>query len=54
MPLKKVLREGNEAQRWLKSIDQGWDVRSVMTQAIQFVAEQELALAEEVCQPLVA
>lgn len=54
MPLKKVLREGNEAQRWLKRIDQGFDVRSVMIEAIQELAEQESRLAEELCQPLVA
>jgi predicted glutamate--cysteine ligase len=54
MPLKKVLREGNEAQRWLKRVDQGLDPRQVMIQAIQDIAEQELLLADEVCQPLVA
>jgi predicted glutamate--cysteine ligase len=54
MPLKKVLREGNEAQRWLKAIDQGLDVRSVMQQAIRDTAQQELALADELFQPSVA
>ncbi len=54
MPLKRVLREGNEAQRWLNLIDQGLDVRGVMQQAIQELAAQELALADEICQPLVA
>lgn len=54
MPLKKVLREGNEAQRWLQRVDQGLDVRTVMQQAIQDLQEQELALADEICQPLVA
>ena len=50
MPLKRVLREGNEAQRWLKAIDQGEDVRSVMQQAIQETAKQELALAHDLLQ----
>ncbi|MBD3883812.1 glutamate--cysteine ligase [Phormidium tenue FACHB-886] len=54
MPLKKVLREGNEAQRWLKAIDQGMDVRQVMQQAIRQTEVQEAALAEDLCQPLVA
>jgi predicted glutamate--cysteine ligase len=54
MPLKKVLREGNEAQHWLKAMDQGLDVRSIMQQAIQQTEQQELALAEDLCQPLVA
>jgi predicted glutamate--cysteine ligase len=50
-PLQKVLREGNEAQRWLQMIDQGLDVRAVMQQAIQALEQQEVALAEELCQP---
>jgi predicted glutamate--cysteine ligase len=54
MPLKKVLREGNEAQRWLKAIDQGLEVRQVMQQAIAETEDQELALADDLCQPLVA
>jgi predicted glutamate--cysteine ligase len=54
MPLNKVLRDGNEAQRWLRWIDQGLDVRSAMQQAIQDLQAQELALADEICQPLVA
>jgi predicted glutamate--cysteine ligase len=54
LPLKKLLREGNEAQRWLKLIDQGFTPQDVLIQAIQTVAAQELTLADEVCQPLVA
>jgi predicted glutamate--cysteine ligase len=53
-PIRKILREGNEAQRWLKSYEQGLDSRSIMTQAIQAMAERETALANDVCQPLVA
>ena len=54
MPLKKVLREGNEAQRWLQQIQQGLDVRSVMQQAIQDLEAQEAELAADICQPQVA
>ncbi|MGJ3245153.1 MAG: glutamate--cysteine ligase [Elainellaceae cyanobacterium] len=53
-PLKKILREGNEAQRWLSLYYQGIDCTSIMTQAIQQSAEQELALESELCEPLVA
>lgn len=53
-PLKKILREGNEAQRWLKQSEQGLDTRSIMAQAIQTTLNQETALAEQICQPLVA
>lgn len=54
LPLNKILREGNEAQHWLKLHSQGMDIRHVMQQAIQDVATQELALQNQLCQPLVA
>lgn len=53
-PLKKILREGNEAQRWLNLVDQGLDVNSVLIQAIQDTTAQELILADEICQPRAA
>lgn len=53
-PVKKVLREGNEAQRWLKLVDQGLDTRQVVMQAIESIYAQELALAQDICQPKVA
>jgi len=53
-PVKKILREGNEAQRWLKQVEQGTDPRQVMQQAIEQTALQERALAAEICSPLVA
>jgi predicted glutamate--cysteine ligase len=53
-PLQKILRDGNEAQRWLKQIEQGLSPQAVMVQAIQDLAQQELELADEICQPLVA
>ena len=54
LPVKKILREGNEAQRWLKSRSDGLSTASVVTEAIQAMAQQELALEGELCQPLVA
>ena len=54
LPLKKILREGNEAQQWLQLHSLGLDSRSIITQAIQSVAEREQALEAELCQPLVA
>ena len=53
-PLKKILRDGNEAQRWLKLHEQGLPVRQVMQQAIRDTAAMELALEEELCGVLVA
>ncbi|PSB31893.1 glutamate--cysteine ligase [Stenomitos frigidus] len=54
LPLKKILREGNEAQRWLKLYEQGLGVQPIMEQAIQAAATYELTLQDDLCQPLVA
>lgn len=54
LPIKKILREGNEAQRWLALHQAGLDPRSIMIQAIQAMAEREQELEQELCQPLVA
>lgn len=54
LPLKKILREGNEAQRWLELYQQTQNSRSVIQHAIQTAVEQEEALEQELCQPLVA
>jgi predicted glutamate--cysteine ligase len=53
-PIKKILRDGNEAQRWLKLIDQGLDVPAVVARSIQTTLEHELILADELCQPIAA
>jgi predicted glutamate--cysteine ligase len=53
-PLKKILREGNEAQRWLKLHSQGFNSQSVMIQAIQAAAQQELELQAKLCYSLAA
>lgn len=54
LPLKKILREGNEAQQWLRQYQNGIDVATIMKKAIQTVADHEVVLADEVCQALVA
>lgn len=54
LPLKKILREGNEAQRWLALATQGIDPRTVMKQAIEQTTSHELELTKELCHPLVA
>ena len=53
-PLKKILRQGNEAQKWLKQSEEGVDVRSIMTSAITDMEQQELELSDKLCPPLVA
>lgn len=51
-PLKKILREGNQAQQWLRQYQRGASVSEILGQAIQTAQVEESALAEEVCQPL--
>ena len=53
-PLAKILREGNEAQQWLKLHSSGFDSRQVIIQASLAMAEQERELEDKLCPPLVA
>lgn len=53
-PLKRILRDGNEAQRWLRHHDSGTPVAAVLAQAIADVERQEAALAKDICAPCVA
>jgi predicted glutamate--cysteine ligase len=54
LPVKKILREGNEAQRWLALQAQGWDQKAILMKAIEDLYQTELALQGEICQPSVA
>lgn len=51
-PIKKILREGNQAQQWLQQYESGLDLRSIMIGAIQELEQQELDLEHKLCQPL--
>lgn len=53
-PLKKILREGNTAQQWLKSYASGLDSRTIIMQGIQAMTAQEQDLEDKLCQLLVA
>ncbi|OLP17092.1 putative glutamate--cysteine ligase [Leptolyngbya sp. 'hensonii'] len=54
LPLKKILREGNEAQQWLQAQETLGSPQAAFIQAIQKMADRELELESEICQPLVA
>lgn len=45
-PLLKILEQGNEAQRWLKQIEQGLTIPEVVQQSIVDAANQEAQLAD--------
>jgi predicted glutamate--cysteine ligase len=53
-PLQKILREGNEAQKWLQLHSVGFDARTVLTQAILATLEDETELEDKLCPALVA
>jgi predicted glutamate--cysteine ligase len=53
-PVQTILRDGNEAQQWLKMLDKGWSVRSVMQQAILLMELDELELRNKLCEPTMA
>ncbi|HEY9831002.1 MAG TPA: glutamate--cysteine ligase, partial [Stenomitos sp.] len=48
-PLKKILREGNTAQQWLKSYASGLDSQSIIVQGIQAMTAQERDLEDKLC-----
>ncbi len=48
-PLKKILRQGNQAQQWLESYDRGMDIRSILQQDIRETAKQEEDLEASIC-----
>jgi predicted glutamate--cysteine ligase len=52
-PVKKILREGNTAQQWLRMYERSGDARSVLMQAIVDVERQELELDRYICQAVV-
>ncbi|NET03722.1 MAG: glutamate--cysteine ligase [Merismopedia sp. SIO2A8] len=53
-PVKKILREGNMAQQWLRLHSVGLDSRQIITQAIQETAQQEQEIEDKLCDLLVA
>lgn len=53
-PVKKILREGNTAQQWLKLYSEHSDSRGVILQAIHELLEQEQELEDKLCQLLAA
>jgi len=53
-PLKKILREGNTAQQWLKLHEGGSDTRSIILQGINGMVHQEWELEDNLCAQLVA
>lgn len=53
-PVKKILREGNTAQQWLKLNSLGLESRQILVEAIQEAAQQEQEMEDKLCDLLVA
>lgn len=53
-PLPKILREGNEAQQWLKLHSGGFDARQVLVQASLATRDRERELEDKLCPSLAA
>ncbi|MBT9311036.1 glutamate--cysteine ligase [Leptothoe kymatousa] len=50
-PIRQILREGNQAQNWIKQIQAGADISQIMTQTVEIMERQEQALQSDLCQP---
>ena len=48
-PIKQILREGNQAQRWLAQAEKT-NPTDVMQRAIVQMQQQEVLLAQDICQ----
>ncbi|MEO1297727.1 MAG: glutamate--cysteine ligase [Cyanobacteria bacterium J06636_16] len=53
-PIGHILETGNEAQQWLALYEKGYSIPEIMASAIQEAAQQDQALAEELCLPCMA
>lgn len=53
-PLLKILREGNEAQQWLRLHSYGFNNRQIVIQGISAMQEREQELENKLCSSLVA
>jgi predicted glutamate--cysteine ligase len=51
MPIARILREGNEAMRWIKQIESGQTPEQVVVAAIAAMQQEEQSLQGELCQP---
>jgi predicted glutamate--cysteine ligase len=52
MPIARILREGNEAMRWIAQIESGQTPHQVVEAAIAAMQQEEQSLQGELCQPV--
>lgn len=51
-PIKSILTDGNQAQKWLQLHDEGYSVQSILIQAIASMAQEELEVSDKLCEPV--
>ena len=51
-PLQSLLRDGNQAQRWLKLHEEGYSPQSILIQSIATMAQDELEVRDQLCEPV--
>lgn len=51
-PIQSMLRNGNQAQQWLKLIAEGYCVQSILIQSIATMAQDELEVRDKLCEPV--
>ncbi len=49
-PIQSILKEGNDAQQWLKLMERGWSIRSIIQQAALGMELDELELRNRLCE----
>jgi predicted glutamate--cysteine ligase len=53
-PLKKIMAQGNQAQKWLTQYQQGLTIDQIIMEAIENAKEQERELEDKLCDKLLA
>ncbi|MCM1984196.1 glutamate--cysteine ligase [Lyngbya confervoides] len=51
-PILEILREGNQAQQWLRLHQEGYAPQSILIQAIATMVQQELEVRDKLCEPV--
>lgn len=52
-PISHLMREGNQAQQWLKQYDDGMTINEIMENAIASVEQEEKDLEDKLCETVV-
>ncbi|MBE9221297.1 glutamate--cysteine ligase [Cyanobacterium stanieri LEGE 03274] len=51
-PVRGILQEGNQAQKWLNQYHQGMNIGEIMKQAIKVTHQEEIELEDKLCEQI--